>query len=81
MSSTANAKCVTRDGKLAFIAEGDVLLFCSSNTCGPNGKAEFGCEDCCGWPYGSTSIPTGKYIKYTCNHIPVRQSDLVNRVR
>ena len=74
MSSTANTRCFIEDGKSGFYAKGVGPLLCSSDTCGPYGRAEFGCEKCCAWPY---STPASKYIEDTCNHVPLRQSDHV----
>ncbi|XP_065066449.1 uncharacterized protein LOC135692278 [Rhopilema esculentum] len=41
-------RCVKdENGRLGFRAFGDVVLMCAEDTCGPKGKAEFWCEECC----------------------------------
>jgi len=61
MSSTANTTCFIEDGKSGFYAKGVGPLLCSSDTCGPYGRAEFGCEKCCAWPYSTpASLPAVK---------------------
>jgi len=60
MVKTPNPQCFTENGKLGFYATGRVKLLCSVDTCGPRGKAEIWCQDCCDLRSTPSVVPAAK---------------------